>query len=589
MESLFSKRSQGIIHTLYVFLIGFAVFSLNVTAAEPQCKTALGDTSENIIFTDVDKDGDPDVLERWWHAKRCRWIDENDDMSKTDRLGDIVSDCLQADMDGDGTYDGPEDMCVKWADNDHDGKADFQIIVINPKTGEETKFGGIAHYMVFEDTDHDGVMGYFDWARMDFPCWKNTGRCNFSPDYNGDSIFLKAHMAPFALSDARLNWENPFAFYDTDDDGCTEMSVRYVDNPGCDAKADAVFVSYDIDNDTQRDNEMDYDFSLHFAKNAGLEYRHYANPCPDLKAADWVLPYFQHTEWRVIDELIYVPHSKCYEEAFKPDWDRCYFVFDEDDDDHRWERVELYYPNDPYALRIKNSYEAKRDGENTPMNIHPQSDSLGDRGEFDTDNSGKGKLYFSPWDGRLHLYGAEWGAWTIDSKAQYNGATAMPQVCSNEIAKALEAVVLYEDTDKNGYFDLIKFDDNGDKEPELVINLLDYGTDVCELIDPAEVKWRGLHERFKIHSKQSWQQAYTLYRAFWKTGLSIKEIDDLAFASSTWEKYFHGAKLKEAIFRELAEALKDDDENLKTLYAYYFSGNFEKMSVWIQMVNFAKS
>ena len=379
-------------------------------------KSCLPGVSDKVFLTDVDNDGDPDILELWFNGKRCRWIDENDDMSANDAMGDIVADCLQVDMDGDGSYDGQTDLSIKWADNDHDGVADFQVVVINPKAGEGTKFGGVAHYMVFEDTDKDGVMGYFDWERFDFLCWNNTGRCNFSTDYNGDSIFLKAHMAPFALSDARLNWENPFAFYDTDGDGCTEMSVRYIDSPGCDAKADAVFVAYDIDNDSQRDNEMDYDFSLFFQKSAGLDYSSYVNPCPDLKAADWVLPYFQHAEWRIIDELVYMPHAKCYEEAFKPDWDRCYFVFDEDDDDHRWERVELYYPNDPYNLRKETSYAAKRDEKTAPMNVHAQSDSLGDRGEFDADNSGRGKLYFSKWDGRLHLYGAEWGAWTIDSK-----------------------------------------------------------------------------------------------------------------------------------------------------------------------------
>ena len=81
---------------------------------------------------------------------------------------------------------------------------------------------------------------------------------------------------------------------------------------------------------------------------------------------------------------------------------------------------------------------------------------------------------------------------------------------------------MYYDTDNNGYFDLIKFDDDGDKEPELIINLLDYGTDVCELIDPAQAEWQGLHEKFKVEAKQSWQQAYSLYRAFWRTGLSNK-------------------------------------------------------------------
>src|SRR4051794_33393390 len=35
---------------------------------------------DEIIRIDVDNDGDPDILERWFHGKRVRWIDENDDM-----------------------------------------------------------------------------------------------------------------------------------------------------------------------------------------------------------------------------------------------------------------------------------------------------------------------------------------------------------------------------------------------------------------------------------------------------------------------------------------------------------------------------
>jgi len=34
---------------------------------------------------------------------------------------------------------------------------------------------------------------------------------------------------------------------------------------------------------------------------------------------------------------------------------------------------------------------------------HPQADSLGDRGEFDRDNSGGGKLYAGVFDRKLHL------------------------------------------------------------------------------------------------------------------------------------------------------------------------------------------
>src|SRR5687768_14206137 len=59
---------------------------------------------QQIIRDDLDADGDPDVLEAWFHAKRVRWIDENDDMKATDVRGDQSMDAMQIDRDGDGYY-----------------------------------------------------------------------------------------------------------------------------------------------------------------------------------------------------------------------------------------------------------------------------------------------------------------------------------------------------------------------------------------------------------------------------------------------------------------------------------------------------
>jgi len=223
----------------YVILLGLSLSLSGLAVGAVDSRSRLSGDSKEILRFDIDGDGDPDVLERWWNGKRCRWIDENDDMRLVDSMGDLVGDCLQVDLNGDGIYDGHEDMCVKWVDNDHDGVCDAQVIAINTKKGEETKWAGLGLYMVIVDVDRDGVMGYMDWSKFDLACWRHTGRCNFSPDYNGDSLFLKAHLATFAMTDARWNWENPFAFYDLDNDGCTEMAVRLIDDFPCSGKLTA--------------------------------------------------------------------------------------------------------------------------------------------------------------------------------------------------------------------------------------------------------------------------------------------------------------------------------------------------------------
>ena len=83
-------------------------------------KTALKSTtpSDEIVRLDINKDGKPDILERWWNGKRVRWLDENGDMLPTDTRGDQIADVMQIDKNGDGLYDSELDISIKWADND---------------------------------------------------------------------------------------------------------------------------------------------------------------------------------------------------------------------------------------------------------------------------------------------------------------------------------------------------------------------------------------------------------------------------------------------------------------------------------------
>lgn len=542
-----------------------------------QLKAASADEKE-FVRTDLDKDGDPDVLERWWNGHRCRWIDENDDMTAMDVQGDQTDDCLQIDRDGDGYYDGPGDMNVDWCDDDNDGDADVQVVAMNPLTTATSIHAGESHHMVFVDVDDDNVHGYVDWQKFAFPCWRALNTTNyrmpkletcFSPDYNGNAVFLKVHLPPFAVSDPRYNWENPFAFYDFDKDGCTEMAIRFCDspikNPGgeetgwhYDGLLEDTYVTWDLDNDTQRGNEMDFDMTLRFDGGERPDYSGFVEKHPKLKAPDWAMPYFRYNNWRSIDELIYVPHDKCYDEIFKARRGQCWLVFDEDDDDHRWERVELYYPNaaDPYST-------ARWNREHTTAGLcgHPQSDTLGDRGEYDMDNNGRGRMYIGRWDGKIHLYGAEYGAWTVDYTSRFWGSGPVIGDSSPDKAPAVEEVVLYKDTDNNGFLDEITYDYDGDKRPDLVVSLLKYkdvsttGADVAEVFDPGDLKWQGMHDRFLALTEKNWQDAMMVYRAAWKAGINTPELDDLAIAASTAEKYHKAYWIKEKVFRTLDKKL----------------------------------
>jgi hypothetical protein len=547
-------------------------------------KTALKSATpdDEIVRLDINHDGKPDIIERWWNGKRVRWLDENGDMLPTDTRGDQVNDVLQIDKNGDGLYDGPLDINIKWADNDGDGKADLQAFVTQPADWGPGHYSTAeSHWMIFIDVEKDGVLGYLDWTKFDFANdnWGYTGVSN----YNGDAIFLKVHRPVQSLADPRLNWENPFAFYDFDGDGVSEMAMRWLDPvPPLDSngvtklsgRLSEAFVTFDLDNDSTKGNETDYDMSLRGAGGPGVPYTNFVHKYPALKGNPKFDECFQWNNWRRIDELFYMPHEKSYDAFFTAGWTSLYMVFDEDDDDHRWERVEMMYPmhgfGGPKDIDI---YSTKRwlrsnwtqqdivgPGEKPGLGGHPQADSLGDRGEFDEDNSGGGKLYVGVFDRKLHLAGAEWGAWAVDKNGEFHGGVKTPS--PRPTAPRVEEVVKYTDTDNNGFLDTVEYDYDGDRKIDFRFSLLDYRSakqphpDVVPLVDTRKEEWKGLNALFTRISNQSWQEALIVYRAAWRRGLTTPEIDKLSFASAIGERYDHGYWLKEKVFRQLRVQLQ---------------------------------
>jgi hypothetical protein len=535
-----------------------------------------------IVRLDVDGDGRPDVLERWWNGRRVRWLDENGDMSPTDTRGDMVGDALQVDIDGDGRYDGPGDMNVKWADNDGDGQADVQAFAMSRPEGPIVPGHG-AHWMLFFDVDKDGVLGWVDWETFTFDNWDYTGRHTWLPDYNGESVFLKIHADPRAIENLSLNWENPFSFYDPDHDGATEMAIRWLDphntrdgRTRLTGRLTEAYATLDLDNDAAKDNETDFDLSMRVSGGPGIAYRDFRHPLPSLAGPARFDALFASNRWRRVDSVSYMPHDKGWRYLFDRGWKSRSIVFDEDDDDHRWERVELYYPTHGRrggegAVDTHSTQRWARDtwvkegrvagGEKPGVSGHPQADSLGDRGEFDRDDSGRGRLYVGVFDRKLHLAGAEWGAWTVDKEGRYHGGWGAPSPADR--APGVAEVVVYRDTDANGFLDTVEYDYDGDRKTDFVVSLLDYKSeaqphpDVAPLIDTQAAEWRGLHEAFSGAANASWREALAVYRAAWRRGLSTPELDRLANAATVAQRYEHAYWIKEKVFRRLRETLAE--------------------------------
>jgi len=546
-------------------------------------------------YEDLDQDGDPDVLRTTLaDGNMVQWIDDDDDMKYGDLEGDTDSDCLMVDLNKDGLYGHFEDLISDWNDEDGDGNADMQVIVEN--NGRNSFGWHSGNFMTVIDTDNDQILNYIDWNEYRFKSWDQIGQNKFYTDYLGQTLFLKVHGATYSINDLRLSWENPFLFYDFDEDGLSEMTIRCLEevdrtrirkpwpvdgNDITDENRSLQFVgriphvamAIDLDNDNSPAYSFDYDMSLGFYGETGFDYTdqvHAFNSLRGLEAAD---KFFYDPRWRQLTELIYPDHESAWELIFNHDsWDSIIFAYDEDDDTERWERVEFYFPNDIFKIGP----------EMGGIDNNEQADTAGNRAEFDEDASGKSKLYLSPLDGRLHLYGAEWGVWRVDQEARhrFNFRWDFRDWKRPEAPKKF-ATILYKDSDNNGFVDSIQYDIDGDQEFETTVSLEDLGIDdSAKLFDPKDMEYddfRALHTEM---TTGIWQRALDAVEVADNFGLNTSWYAFMKNPQSMREKYDFGYWLNFYIYKDLLYwADLTDRSSLKSaITKAYFSGDWSGLS-----------
>ena len=352
---------------------------------------------QDVTYLDLDGDGDPDVLRGTMNeGLPVQWIDDDDDMQKGDLAGDRDSDCIMIDRNKDGHYGHWEDFVVDYVDEDKDGLADMEIIADNAKLSDQ---GHEGIYMIMIDNDKDGVLSYINWENLQPECWHHTGADDFVIDYSGSSTLLKAHSSYFNIVDLRYNWENPFLFFDHDDDGCTEMAIRFTDGRDRNRRSKIkgplpedftkvtddmrgvafngsmhyVTMTFDMDNDTGPGNALDYYMTINFNQGR-MDYYDQKHRFASMRGLPEADKFFYDPRLRQLNELIFPDHNSAWDLIWKRgQWGNCWFSFDEDDDCDRWERVELYYPKDPFKV-------GSRQG---GLDDNYQADTAGDRGEWD--------------------------------------------------------------------------------------------------------------------------------------------------------------------------------------------------------------
>ena len=533
---------------------------------------------------DINGDGKPDVI---YSITRdsipVMWIDDDGDMTWDDFEGDTKNDCLLIDRNRDGIYGGQGDLIIDWVDTDGDGKADMQFVIEYPKvrTGEVWPNG---HYMIVLDLDHDNIFNYIDWNTMQLKSWDKVGVCDFYTDYSGHTAFLKIHASTYNMEDLRLNWENPFLFYDKDGDNLSEMAIRILDstkhvdsklpansfvNQQVNGVVDWGSIAVDMDNDNGPGNEFDFDMTIGF-QGEGFNYMDQVHKINNLRGLAETDTFFMDARWRQLDELIYPDHENAWDLIFKRgEWNRVNFVWDEDGDCIRWVWLLFYVPLDPFKTGWKGG----------GVDNHKQSDASGDRGEWDMDNSGRGKLYVSKFDGRIHLYGAEWGCWRIDQNAEYYQGWDRLWFGLDKNPNRF-ATVKYTDTDNNGFFDLIEYDMDGDKHFETIIDLRKIGVnDCCELIDISSFAYKDFVDLMQTVSDNMWNNALKALKVAEKNDINTTWYPKLKQVLTTQEKNQKGYRLQYYLYNDLEyQFSRCVDVNLfNYLSKAYYSGDWDSM------------
>ena len=531
-------------------------------------------------YIDLDGDGDPDILKTITiDSIPVMWIDDDDDMKYGDLEGDIDNDCLVTDRNKDGVYGGIGDLIVDWVGGTG-SQPPMQLIVDYPKVQKNAVWPN-GHYMWILDTDHDGVFNYIDWNTLQLESWRHSGNSDFFPDYSGNSMFMKVHAATNRIENLQMNWENPFLFYDPDHDGLSEMAVRLVDSmvyyddskKAIDpqtlrfaGKINWVSIAVDMDNDNRPGDEFDFDMTLGF-RGGGFNYTDQIHTI-DMQALPGTDSLFMDPRWRHLDKLVYADHTQALPLIFgRGKWNQVYFVYDEDDDCHRWERVEFYDPLDPFKIGTGHG----------GIDNNPQSDPAGDRGEWDLDNSGKGRLYVSRFDGRIHLLGAELGIWRIDEAADYYQGWDRRTIAKEPTRFA---TVKYEDKNRDGFIDRISYDLDGDTTYETVVDLGTLGLDDrCPTIDVSRFSYQDYVDLQTKVSANLWNNAQTALKVARKYGLDTDWYARLTRPATTREKYDYGYWLQFYIYRDLSFKFLQhkDHKELQALTRAYYGGNWDTM------------
>ena len=220
------------------------------------------------------------------------------------------------------------------------------------------------------------------------------------------------------------------------------------------------------------------------------------------------------------------------------------------------------------------------------LDHHIQADAIGDRGEWDMDNSGKGNIYLSKFDGRIHLYGAEWGAWRVDQLAlsyqSWGGVEDFYEPRHKRYQKEFSpfSTFKYEDTDGNGFLDQIDIDIDGDTIFDKTVSLIKLKIDDrCDIINSSEMSYDDYR---KLHTQMSddiWSRAQLALKVADQQGLNTSWYAFMKSPKSEYQKYNYGYWLQFYVYMDLLDQSSRVNTGLKPdkIDKAYFCGDWARL------------
>ena len=145
------------------------------------------------------------------------------------------------------------------------------------------------------------------------------------------------------------------------------------------------------------------------------------------------------------------------------------------------------------------------------------------------------------------------------------------------------AVVKYEDSDGNGFFDLMSFDWDGNGAFDEVISLRALGlSDESRLFKSAELKYKDYNRLYSKMADSMWKQAQYAVKAASRLGLETKWYAIYGSPKSIRQKYDFGFWLQLYIYHDIIDmARRTGDASLEQNAARaYASSSWELLKKW---------